>query len=126
MCLFRQLTFGQETFHLHGSFGICVSLHRYSGRSETWTFFLHGHFDVMNLRHKDFWGKGHYSTVKFPHHGHFGKGKTEQVHKLFVQVGHEITYAAKYRKSSFFHYTMSSSDLPKLLKTSVKPGVHSV
>ena len=30
-------------------------------------------------------------------------------------------HVCSYRKSQFFHYTMSSSDLPKLLRTSVKP-----
>ena len=37
-----------------------------------------------------------------------------------MQVGHETTYA-DIGNHHFFHYTMSVSDLPKLLRTSVKP-----
>ena len=40
--------------------------------------------------------------------------------RFFVQVGHETTYA-DIRISSCFHWTMPSSDLPKLVRTSVKP-----
>ena len=39
---------------------------------------------------------------------------------FFVQVGHKTTYICSYKKSSFFHYNMSSSDLPKLLRTVVR------
>ena len=42
------------------------------------------------------------------------------IQDFFVWVGHETTYAA-IGKLSFFHSSMSSSDLPKLLRTSVKP-----
>ena len=39
--------------------------------------------------------------------------------RFFVRVGHETTYAAIIGNHNFFN--IPSSDLPKLLKTSVKP-----
>ena len=40
--------------------------------------------------------------------------------KLFAPVGHETTYAAN-ENHHFVHSSMSSSDLPRLLRASVKP-----
>ena len=50
-----------------------------------------------------------------------GLSLIDTIQDFFVQVEHETTYAATFRISLFFHYTMSLADLPKLLRTSVKP-----
>ena len=52
-----------------------------------------------------------------------GLSLLDTIQDSFVRVGHETTYAATYRVSSFFHYNMSLADLPKLLRTSVKRKV---